>query len=848
MEIRQRKFRNTMVLISIITSSLSVILLSLYLYVILNPTREEIRSIIIVVLFLFPSMLGIYLFFLYRFIAPVESVLTGNTDITEENLQNTYLNIVSFPLRATLLAVLIWLLGAFVAAVSAYFIFSFTAAIYVFIGVVTGGTIGPLLAYFYFKKYTVFYIEKIIKNFNFSRTFLDGRVVLNLRTKLLSAFIILLIESLGLSALLNYEKISIFVQNRNSEYAVAELYNFFNLNKGIFDFSEIKSGLQPLLTGKNKAWYLTLIDKTGINLDGYKKVKLSAQELNIIKNAKTVGSVFRRSKDVIAYTPFGSDGRTVLLYIPWSENNGEIVKLGKLFLIQILVTFCVYCFFAFLISDDVSFYVKKMSEMAQGISKGVLNQEIPAPTEDEVGILADSIRMMNDNLKGIVQRIERASSNVNDAIHSIIDSYEFVSQGSTTQKELIRRAYNSLVQLKDTVAALAESSDVVSRSIDEGTRSVMGLTSAIQEISRRIASISESVNQVAISTEQMSLSIGDVSRNIDFLSASSEKIASAVFQIDRSVKAIETDAVEGRVFSEKVRLSADSGFRAVNESIEGIKRIEEGSVQVSEAIDALRKRTEDITRIIEVIDDITEETNLLALNAAIIAAQAGEHGRGFSVVADEVRGLAERTFNSTKEISDIIKRASDDSRRATRIMEEQKKRINSGVDLALKSGDVLRQILDHSVIALERMSNIARAVTDLSDVSVEVTKEMNKTAEAIRNSAEALKKQVDSGEIIVKAVEKIRDAIFEVKNSIKEQERGSSVIARNIQSVDELIKFLIKSVNEQNEKSKVILSDMEHVKSISETNEEKARDLNDVIKVLSVESELLGQEVKRFKI
>lgn len=846
--IKQGSFRNTMVLISIVTSSLSVLLLSLYLYVILNPTRDEVNSITVVVALLFPSMLGIYLLLLYRFITPIELILAGKVNVSEENLRKIYLDIVSFPLKATLLAVLTWLAGAFVASIASYFIFSFTGAIYVFTGVVTGGTIGPLLAYFYFKKYTVFYLEKIIENLKAPRTFFDGKVILNIRTKLLSAFIILLIESLGLSGLLNYEKISNFVQKKNSEYAVAELRNFLNSDRNTADFSEINSILQPVLTGKDKRWYLSLIHKTGKNLDGYKKVRLSNKDLDIIKNARTAGSLFRRSKDVIAYVPFGSDGKSIVLYIPWSENNGEIVGLGKLFLIQILVTLFVYCFFAFLISDDVSFYVKKMSVMAQGISKGFLNQEIPAPTEDEVGVLADSIRMMSDNLKGIVQRIERASSNVNDAIRSIIGSYEFVSQGSTNQKELISRAYNSLIQLKDTVAGLAESAEVISRSIGESTRSVMGLTSAVQRISMKIASISESVNQVAASTEQMSLSIGDVSKNIDFLSGSSEKIASAVVQIARSVKAIETDATEGRVFSEKVRLSADSGARAVNESIEGIKRIEKGSLEVSDAIDTLRRRTDNITRIIEVIDDITEETNLLALNAAIIAAQAGEHGKGFSVVADEVRGLAERTFNSTKEISEIIKKASDDSRRATRIMEEQKKKINSGVELALKSGDVLRQILDHSVIALERMSNIATATTDLSSVSVEVTKEMNKTAEAIKNSAEALKKQADSGEIIVKAVEKIRDAVLEVKNSIKEQEKSSNVMARNIQSVDELISFLIKSVNEQNEKSREILSDMERVKSISETNEEKAKDLNEVIKVLSAESELLGQEVKRFKI
>lgn len=847
MKFEQKNFKNRTVFTSFWTSSLSVLLLSLYLYVILNPTDDELRKIAIVVCFLFPGMLGFYLFFLFRFISPIERGIEEIPD-SEVEQKKLYVNIITFPLKATVLAIFTWVLGAIIASIAAYFIFYINGALYVFTGVVTGGTIGPMLAYYYFKKTTVKLLESLSQEIKFSGDFFNGRAVLNIRTKLLIAFIILLIESLGLSGLLNYEKLSVFLQKRNSEYALKELERIVDLAGAESGLSEAADLVQRDLSEKKKAWYIGFVDRAGKSLDGHRKIDLLGKEREIIKVASGPGYILRRSKDLVTYAPLKSGDGFAILYIPWSENNGEIMGLGRIFLLQTIITLFVYCFFAFLISDDVSSYIKKMSLSAEGISKGDLNQSIPVPTEDEVGLLAASLRLMSENLKGIIKKIERSSSNVNDAIQSIIRSYEFVSQGSTTQKDLVARAYKSLQQFRETVTGLVESTDIVSRSLDESTKSVLALTNAVQDISRRITFVSDSLNQVASSTEGMSSSIVEVSKNIDYLSGSTEKVASAVNQIDSSVKMIESDAKEGKTFSERVKIDALSGAETVQESIKGIKRIEEGSFQVSEAINTLKKRTDEITKILEVIDDITEETNLLALNAAIIAAQAGEHGKGFSVVADEIRGLAERTFNSTKEIADIIKKANDDAKRAILIMNEQRERIVSGVEVSMKSGDVLNKILNSSVIASEKMSNIAKATSELSLVSIEVSKEISKTADAIRKSSDALKTQARNSELIVKHVGNIKDAILEVKNSIKEQEKGSSVIAKNIQSIEELIQFLIKSVKEQEEMSKLILKDMENIKDISVSNEERAADLRDVIKVLSEESGLLEQEVKRFKI
>jgi methyl-accepting chemotaxis protein len=156
-------------------------------------------------------------------------------------------------------------------------------------------------------------------------------------------------------------------------------------------------------------------------------------------------------------------------------------------------------------------------------------------------------------------------------------------------------------------------------------------------------------------------------------------------------------------------------------------------------VEELGKSSDQIGRIIGVIDDIADQTNLLALNAAIEAARAGEQGRGFAVVADEVRKLAERTTKATKEIADMIRTVQEETKVAVAAMEEGTKQVEEGVTTTSRAGDSLKQIIHMSEQVGEMITHIATAATEQSSATEEINKNMDQIAKLVKESAEGAK-------------------------------------------------------------------------------------------------------------
>jgi methyl-accepting chemotaxis protein len=175
-------------------------------------------------------------------------------------------------------------------------------------------------------------------------------------------------------------------------------------------------------------------------------------------------------------------------------------------------------------------------------------------------------------------------------------------------------------------------------------------------------------------------------------------------------------------------------MKSIAESVEGTaKKMEE-----------LGRSSDQIGRIAGVIDDIADQTNLLALNAAIEAARAGEQGRGFAVVADEVRKLAERTTTATKEIAQMIKNIQDETKTAVTAMEAGTKQVEEGVTFTTKAGDSLKQIIHMSEQVGEMITHIATAATEQSSASEEINNNMEQISKLVKESAEGAKQSAQA--------------------------------------------------------------------------------------------------------
>jgi methyl-accepting chemotaxis protein len=200
------------------------------------------------------------------------------------------------------------------------------------------------------------------------------------------------------------------------------------------------------------------------------------------------------------------------------------------------------------------------------------------------------------------------------------------------------------------------------------------------------------------------------------------EVASAVEEMSQTILENSKNASATAETAKRSKDSAEAGGAVVQETVKGMERIAKVVRTSAETVKALGRSSDQIGEITGVIDDIADQTNLLALNAAIEAARAGEQGRGFAVVADEVRKLAERTTKATKEIAGMIKQIQNETSGAVRSMEEGTHEVDTGIGLADEAGSSLREIVETSQRVTDMVLQIAAASAEQSAAAEQISK------------------------------------------------------------------------------------------------------------------------------
>jgi methyl-accepting chemotaxis protein len=234
-------------------------------------------------------------------------------------------------------------------------------------------------------------------------------------------------------------------------------------------------------------------------------------------------------------------------------------------------------------------------------------------------------------------------------------------------------------------------------------------------------------------------------------SAQTDDVASAVEEMSRTITENARSAQRTAEVAEQNGSIAHEGGKAVLNTIEKMKDIAKVVQNSATSIEKLGKSSQEIGEIISVIEDIADQTNLLALNAAIEAARAGEQGRGFAVVADEVRKLAERTSDATKQIAKMIKSIQNETNDAVIVMQTGTKEVENGIKLADEAGQSLRSIVDSSQELINMITQISAASEEQSTTSEEishnvmsiskVTSETARQVEDIASASDGLRQQ-----------------------------------------------------------------------------------------------------------
>lgn len=398
----------------------------------------------------------------------------------------------------------------------------------------------------------------------------------------------------------------------------------------------------------------------------------------------------------------------------------------------------------------------------------------------------DTIMLFADQVASAITRINLLTSI--DALTSEMEN-SFVFLLSS------REQYSQCVMdLKESVGSVADGSATISAA-SEGVMASVGETST-------------AVNAISIAIEQ-------VTRNLDHLSGIVHHCASAMEQINDAINNVEQNATVSHEVSSQVKSGADESIAVVTETINSLDDIQ-ASVELSyTAITQLVENSTRIENIVNVINDITKRTSLLALNAAIIAAQAGEYGKSFGVVADEIRNLSLQTGQSTGEIAHIIKNILSESRTAANNITMSKNLVQRGVTLGHSTGEALKAIFDRSLCSLAMTQQIKQATQEqVASVRI-VAKSMEEISSMTSRIVAASADQAKATRSIVRAIETIKEMSHEMVNSTSRQVEDGRQIRQTVESVSNMVNEMFDNMEQRRNQSKDVVKELESMKNLT---------------------------------
>ncbi|HEY9165895.1 MAG TPA: methyl-accepting chemotaxis protein [Candidatus Kryptonia bacterium] len=264
-------------------------------------------------------------------------------------------------------------------------------------------------------------------------------------------------------------------------------------------------------------------------------------------------------------------------------------------------------------------------------------------------------------------------------------------------------------------------------------------SNVIKQMATSLNDEASSVNTASTNMEQIAAAIETIARDSHEQKAAVEKVAASAFEISQTANSANTSANAVVAASSEAIKTAKEGADTVMQNLEQMKRIDETVREFASKIESMAKQSEQIEEIIENIEEIAEQTNLLALNAAIEAARAGEHGRGFAVVADEVRGLAERSAAATKQTSGLINKVQSDISDASKSIKLIVDKVNEGTVLANKSGEAIGKLMNSS-------ENMNKRIAEMADANNSVARIMSRLLESIQKISAVVDQNMSSTE------------------------------------------------------------------------------------------------------
>ena len=422
----------------------------------------------------------------------------------------------------------------------------------------------------------------------------------------------------------------------------------------------------------------------------------------------------------------------------------------------------------------------EMAEAARGLAQGNIQQQIMLKSRDEIGEVADILRSLIAYQKHMAEAANAIAAG--DLTYSIIPKSE---------QDVLGHAFVTMTKnLRQIVRQMQTSASQVSASANT-------LAGASQQIGAATEEISATMSEVAQASEQSARGASEIAQETQNQATSIAEGAEQVKELAQAVQNVATEAEAASEAAAQATRTAKDGMSAVEQTVAGMQRIQGAVSQSAQVIHSLGQTSAQIGSIVNTIDEIAGQTNLLALNAAIEAARAGEAGRGFAVVADEVRKLAERCTSATKDIGTLIADIQRQTGQAVSAMETGTQEVTAGMTLAGEAGAALERIQAVVSEMSGRVLGISAAAEEMSASADGVSATISEVAAVIEESSAAAEEMSASSEEVSASVQTVAETTAQQGAAVEDLVASASDLSQVSETLAELVaRFQIEGKHE----------------------------------------------------
>jgi len=492
-------------------------------------------------------------------------------------------------------------------------------------------------------------------------------------------------------------------------------------------------------------------------------------------------------------------------------------------------------------------HIKTILDVLVKVGSGDLTARVNVPTRDEFLDLANHLNTTFAQLGAIIEKVDQSYEGISQANVNIAQVYSDVQEGIDQQAGLASETMESAKSSKKMTDEVTGGIHILESSTNDSFSSVMEMGASIEEVSSMSDSLFNSVNESTTAIEGLSHSIEQISKNLISLSNAAEETAGAMNEMSASIVQVRGTAESTAKDAVQMTQVAEEGAQVSRDAREGMGAIKESSALVSQTISLVSDRIEEIDEILRFITDITGKTNLLALNAAIIAAQAGAQGKGFGVVADEINELAQSTKAQTNRIADVIEGLREEVIRASEAVNKSNLEVDEGVKLTEETTRALEGIMDNTMLVSHRIEEIAQTTSEQASTSNRVLETTQNLTESVGNIKVLSEQQSEAGEKLLQMSRLIRQAAEKVKTSTEEQTLTSQQINKDLTRITETVTNISESTEIQVVNGAKVLKLTEDLTGVMKRNMETVHGLQSVIDDLNKRMEGLHRDLGVFK-